>query len=159
MEANFFELLWKRSFWLIVLVILESGTHTMRSGIHQKTLGPSLENANKVWLMRPKQDWGIESILQTTSIPTVICDSVSDIIQKVAKEAIGTLNSKSHPTGQLPLIIDNFLSGALCSLMSTFFKASNVLYGSSGIQYFKDKVGQKIGANIFSITKLPVLSI
>lgn len=70
-----------------ILVILESGTHTMRSGIHQKTLGPSLENANKAWLMRPKQDWGIESILQTTSIPTFICDSVSDIIQKVAKEA------------------------------------------------------------------------
>jgi UDP-N-acetylmuramate: L-alanyl-gamma-D-glutamyl-meso-diaminopimelate ligase len=70
-----------------ILVILESGTHTMRSGIHQKTLGPSLQKADKVWLMRPKQDWGIESILQTTSIPTFICDSVADIIQKVAIEA------------------------------------------------------------------------
>lgn len=70
-----------------ILVILESGTHTMRSGIHQKTLASSLQNADKVWLMRPKQDWGIENILQTTSVPIVICDSVVDIIQKVVKEA------------------------------------------------------------------------
>lgn len=69
-----------------ILVILESGTHTMRSGIHQKTLGPSLQNADKVWLMRPKQNGGIENVLQTTSIPIFICDSVVDIIQKVVKE-------------------------------------------------------------------------
>lgn len=70
-----------------IIVILESGTHTMRSGIHQKTLGPSLQNANKVWLMRPKQDGWIEFILQTTSTPISICDSIPDIVQKVAKEA------------------------------------------------------------------------
>lgn len=70
-----------------ILVILESGTHTMRSGIHRETLGPSLQDADKVWLMRPKQDWGMERLLETTSIPIVICDSVADIIQKVVKEA------------------------------------------------------------------------
>ncbi|MEN9450701.1 MAG: UDP-Nacetylmuramate:l-alanyl-gamma-D-glutamyl-m es o-diaminopimelate ligase, partial [Pseudomonadota bacterium] len=70
-----------------ILVILESGTHTMRSGIHRETLGPSLQNANKVWLLRPKQDWGIEHLSETTSVPIVICDSVADIIQKVVKEA------------------------------------------------------------------------
>jgi UDP-N-acetylmuramate: L-alanyl-gamma-D-glutamyl-meso-diaminopimelate ligase len=70
-----------------ILVILESGTHTMRSGIHQKTLLPSLQNADKVWLMRPQQDWKIENVLQTTSIPIFICDSVTDIIKEVAKEA------------------------------------------------------------------------
>ena len=69
-----------------ILVILESGTHTMRSGIHRETLGPSLQEADKVWLMRPEQDWGIERLLETTSIPIVICDSVTDIIQKVVKE-------------------------------------------------------------------------
>ncbi|MFZ0219468.1 MAG: UDP-N-acetylmuramate:L-alanyl-gamma-D-glutamyl-meso-diaminopimelate ligase [Candidatus Aquirickettsiella sp.] len=70
-----------------ILVILESGTHTMRSGIHRETLGPSLKNADKVWLLRPKQDWGIECVAQTTSIPIFICDSVTDIIQKVSKDA------------------------------------------------------------------------
>jgi UDP-N-acetylmuramate: L-alanyl-gamma-D-glutamyl-meso-diaminopimelate ligase len=70
-----------------ILIILESGTHTMRSGIHRETLGPSLQEADKVWLMRPKQDWGIEHLLETTSIPIVISDSVADIIQKVVKEA------------------------------------------------------------------------
>lgn len=70
-----------------ILVILESGTHTMRSGIHRETLGPSLQDANKAWLLRPKQDGGIERVLETTSIPIFICDSVADIIQKVVKEA------------------------------------------------------------------------
>ncbi len=70
-----------------ILVILESGTHTMRSGTHRETLGPSLQDANKAWLLRPKQDRGIERVLETTSIPIVICDSVADIIKKVVEEA------------------------------------------------------------------------
>jgi UDP-N-acetylmuramate: L-alanyl-gamma-D-glutamyl-meso-diaminopimelate ligase len=70
-----------------ILVILESSTHTMRSGIHRETLGPSLHNADIVWLMRPKQDWGITQIVATTSVPIVICDSITDIIEKVVKEA------------------------------------------------------------------------
>ncbi len=70
-----------------ILVILESGTHTMRSGIHRETLGPSLQDADKVWLMRPKQDWGVERLLETTSTPIVICNSIADIIEKVVREA------------------------------------------------------------------------
>ncbi|WP_342227449.1 UDP-N-acetylmuramate:L-alanyl-gamma-D-glutamyl-meso-diaminopimelate ligase [Rickettsiella endosymbiont of Rhagonycha lignosa] len=70
-----------------ILVILEAGTHTMRSGIHRETLAPSLQNADSVWLLRPKQDWDFEQALQKTSIPIFICDSIADIIQKVVKEA------------------------------------------------------------------------
>lgn len=70
-----------------ILVILEAGTHTMRSGIHRETLGPSLQNANNVWLLRPKANWDFEEIFQTSSIPIFICDSITDIIQKVANEA------------------------------------------------------------------------
>lgn len=70
-----------------ILVILESGTHTMRSGIHRETLGLSLQDGDKVWLMRPKKDWDMERLIETASIPIVICDSVTDIIQKVVKEA------------------------------------------------------------------------
>lgn len=70
-----------------ILVILESGTHTMRSGIHRETLGPSLQDADKVWLMRPKQDWGVERLLETTSTPIVICNSIADIIERVVREA------------------------------------------------------------------------
>lgn len=70
-----------------ILVILEAGTHTMRSGIHRETLGPSLQNADSVWILRSKQDWDFEQALQTTTIPIFICDSITDIIQKVVKEA------------------------------------------------------------------------
>jgi UDP-N-acetylmuramate: L-alanyl-gamma-D-glutamyl-meso-diaminopimelate ligase len=70
-----------------ILVILESGTHTMRSGIHRETLGPSLQDGDMIWLMRPKTDWGIERVVQTTPVPVFICDSAADIIKKVVKEA------------------------------------------------------------------------
>lgn len=70
-----------------ILVILESATHTMRSGIHKETLGPSLNDGDKVWLMRPKPDWGVERLVQTASIPIFICDTVVDIINSVVKEA------------------------------------------------------------------------
>ena len=59
----------------------------MRSGIHRETLASSLQEADSVWLLRPKQDWDLEQALQKTSIPIFICDSVADIIKKVAKEA------------------------------------------------------------------------
>ena len=70
-----------------ILVILEAGTHTMRSGTHRDTLAPSLQNANSVWLLRPQADWDFEQAFQTSSIPIFICDSITDIIQKVVKEA------------------------------------------------------------------------
>jgi UDP-N-acetylmuramate: L-alanyl-gamma-D-glutamyl-meso-diaminopimelate ligase len=70
-----------------ILVILESNTHTMRSGLHRKTLGPSLHDADSVWLMRPNQDWGINQVVKTTSVPIFICDSITDIIKKVVAEA------------------------------------------------------------------------
>lgn len=69
-----------------ILVILEAGTHTMRSGIHRKTLGPSLQNADSVWLLRPSTDWDFEKDFCNSSIPIFICDSIADIIQKVIKE-------------------------------------------------------------------------
>lgn len=70
-----------------ILLILESGTHTMRSGTHRDTLAPSLQNANSVWLLRPSADWDFEQAFQTSSIPIFICDSITYIIQKVVKEA------------------------------------------------------------------------
>ncbi len=70
-----------------ILVILEAGTHTMRSETHRDTLAPSLHNANSVWLLRPQADWDFEQAFQTSSIPIFICDSITDIIQKVVKEA------------------------------------------------------------------------
>ncbi len=60
----------------------------MRSDKHQKTLGPSLQEADKVWLMRPKQDWNCDNVLQQTiAAPLFICDSVDDIVRQVVNVA------------------------------------------------------------------------
>ncbi len=69
-----------------ILVVLQCGTHTMRSGVHRKTLGPSLKDADKVWLIRSQQDWDIEQCAQTAPISLKICDSVSTLVQDLAKE-------------------------------------------------------------------------
>ncbi len=67
-----------------ILVVLECGTHTMRSGVHGKALGPSLKDADKVWLVRPEQNWNIEQSARTT--PIQICHSNSTLVENLAQE-------------------------------------------------------------------------
>lgn len=67
-----------------ILVVLQCGTHTMRSGVHSKTLGPSFKEADKVWLIKPEQDWCVE---QNAAVPMQICDSIATMVESVAKEA------------------------------------------------------------------------
>lgn len=66
-----------------ILVILQCNTHTIRSGVHSKTLGPSLKEANKIWLIKPEQDWYIE---QNCAVPMQICDSISTLVESLTKE-------------------------------------------------------------------------
>lgn len=70
-----------------ILVILEASTYTMRSGVHKETLSPALRDADKVWLMRPKPDWGVNQLALMTTIPISIYDSVTAIVNSIAKEA------------------------------------------------------------------------
>jgi UDP-N-acetylmuramate: L-alanyl-gamma-D-glutamyl-meso-diaminopimelate ligase len=69
-----------------ILVILQLGTYTLRSGVHQASLGPSLRDADKVWIIRPQQNWDIEYCAKTAPIPVQICDSVTALIQNLIKE-------------------------------------------------------------------------
>lgn len=66
-----------------ILVILQCNTHTMRLGVHSKTLGPSLNEADKVWLIKPTQDWYVE---QNANVPMQICDSLASMVESIAKE-------------------------------------------------------------------------
>jgi UDP-N-acetylmuramate: L-alanyl-gamma-D-glutamyl-meso-diaminopimelate ligase len=70
-----------------ILVILQLGSYTMRSGSHRETLGPALKDANKVWMLEPQYDWGIEQCAKSAGIPVQICSSVSNLVQDLAKEA------------------------------------------------------------------------
>ncbi len=59
----------------------------MRSGVYSETLGPSFQDADKVWLIRPQQDWVIEQCLNTATVPIEIYNSLTTLIHDVAKEA------------------------------------------------------------------------
>ena len=69
-----------------IIVVLECGSYTMRTGIHAQTLAPALSEADSVLLARPKLDWGIDNIITQLNIPAVACDSVKEIIEKLLQQ-------------------------------------------------------------------------
>lgn len=80
-----------------------------------------------------------------------------DLAQQVAKETIGALSAKKHPSGKLPIIIDNFLSGTLCTVLSPSLKATTLLSGSSSSSFFKDKKNEQVSSEVFNLSNEPNL--
>jgi TldD protein len=75
--------------------------------------------------------------------------------QNVAREAISTLEAKSHPKGKMPVVIDNFLAGTFGSLFGLQLKASNILGSTDEENFFRDNLHQQIASEIISITNEP----
>lgn len=69
-----------------IFVILQLGTYTLRSGVHQASLGHSLREADKVWVVRPQQNWDIDYCAKTAPIPIQICDSIITLVQDLMQE-------------------------------------------------------------------------
>ncbi len=70
-----------------ILVLLQCGTHTMRSHQHRATLRPALQIADHVWILSPQSDWEIDLCLEQTSIPIHIADSIAMLTKQLAETA------------------------------------------------------------------------
>ena len=71
-----------------MIAILECGSYTMRTGVHQNTLADSLQGADFAYILRPKQaDWDLEQKMHHAAIPVHIFAEVDEIVQALAKEA------------------------------------------------------------------------
>lgn len=70
-----------------ILVVLEFGSYTMRTGVHQETMKDALTMADMVICKRPaSENWDIESILMNFSQPTALYDEVDNIVEALVKE-------------------------------------------------------------------------
>lgn len=71
-----------------ILAVLECGSYTMRTGVHQNTLADSLQGADVAYILRPKNaDWDVDRSMHASTIPVKIFSEVDEIVQAIAKEA------------------------------------------------------------------------
>jgi UDP-N-acetylmuramate: L-alanyl-gamma-D-glutamyl-meso-diaminopimelate ligase len=92
-----------------ILAILEPRSNTMRLGVHQDSLAPSLAEADALWLYAPP-DIGMDlrRIAAMTRVPARVLDSVPAIVADVAAEA--------HP-GDHVLVMSNGGFGGIHELL------------------------------------------
>ena len=71
-----------------ILAVLECGSYTMRTGVHEHALPTSLQGADAAYILQPKQaDWDLTGSMRHTSIPVHIFDQVDEIVQALVTEA------------------------------------------------------------------------
>jgi UDP-N-acetylmuramate: L-alanyl-gamma-D-glutamyl-meso-diaminopimelate ligase len=72
-----------------ILLVLEPRSNTMRMGVHRDTLAASLLGADRVWLYEPEDlAWSLAGVAQAAQAPTMVSDSVADIVAAVARAAM-----------------------------------------------------------------------
>ena len=76
-----------------LIAVLEPRSHTMRMGVHQQTLGPSLAGADQVWLYAPPDlGWDISSVAGSLGAR----GHVSDRIDTLTSELVATARAGDH---------------------------------------------------------------
>lgn len=70
-----------------ILAILELGSYTMRTGVHKQTLPKALQEADIVFLAKPKDDWGVSEVANALSVPAQVYANNEAIIQAVSQQA------------------------------------------------------------------------
>jgi UDP-N-acetylmuramate: L-alanyl-gamma-D-glutamyl-meso-diaminopimelate ligase len=65
-----------------IVVVLELGSYTMRSGVHKKTIKQSLSNADMIICKQLEDDhWGLEHLLKEFKQPTGLYQSVDRLVE------------------------------------------------------------------------------
>lgn len=76
-----------------IIAIVEFGSYTMRSGVHQHHIKAALKEADRIICKRPEAvNWDVDAILKTFSQPTELHDDVDTLIKQIAP----TLQSGDH---------------------------------------------------------------
>jgi UDP-N-acetylmuramate: L-alanyl-gamma-D-glutamyl-meso-diaminopimelate ligase len=75
-----------------IVVVLEFGSYTMRSGVHAARIQKALALADIVFCKRPEADWGLDAILKTFPQPTALFDNVENMVENLK----GELQSGDH---------------------------------------------------------------
>lgn len=71
-----------------LIAVLEPRSNTMRLGVHQQTLAPSLAGADQIVLVRPdKLDWNIEAVAQALQGRATVLHSVEVAVDQLTQQA------------------------------------------------------------------------
>ncbi|MEO8963338.1 MAG: UDP-N-acetylmuramate:L-alanyl-gamma-D-glutamyl-meso-diaminopimelate ligase [Gammaproteobacteria bacterium] len=69
-----------------IIVVLEFGSYTMRSGVHKNAMTDALIDADMVVCKRPAADWNLSEILEQIQKPTLLFDDVDTIVDNLAPQ-------------------------------------------------------------------------
>jgi len=76
-----------------IVVVLEFGSYTMRSGVHKDAIKQALCDADRVVCKKPDQaSWDLAEVLKTFSQPTALYEDVDTLV----KNLVPTLTSGDH---------------------------------------------------------------
>lgn len=76
-----------------IVVVLEFGSYTMRSGFHKGMIKDALLNADMIICKQPEEDnWGLEHVLNELTQPTALYQSVDKLVETTT----ASLNSGDH---------------------------------------------------------------
>ncbi|MFP5348808.1 MAG: UDP-N-acetylmuramate:L-alanyl-gamma-D-glutamyl-meso-diaminopimelate ligase [Gammaproteobacteria bacterium] len=70
-----------------IIAVLEPRSNTMRLGVHQDTLGPSLAAADRVLMLRPGDvKWDVDKVAQALAGRAQVCASTDQILATLERE-------------------------------------------------------------------------
>ncbi|OGT46279.1 MAG: UDP-N-acetylmuramate:L-alanyl-gamma-D-glutamyl-meso-diaminopimelate ligase [Gammaproteobacteria bacterium RIFCSPHIGHO2_12_FULL_41_20] len=69
-----------------LVVVLEFGSYTMRTGVHKQQLPAALASADYVVCKRPEQDWGVAELLQQLARATALYDNTDQLVIGLVQE-------------------------------------------------------------------------
>ena len=97
-----------------IIVILEFGSYTMRSGVHKDTIKNSLTAADRILCKRPETNWGLQDILAGFTQPAHLFDDVESLIANLSPEL---------KPGDHVIVMSNSGFGGIHQKLLTAFKA------------------------------------
>lgn len=81
--------------------------------------------------------------------------SIDEVVQNAVNLAINSIGGKSVPSGEYPIIFSNNMMSTMISCFTDIFSADSA---NKGLSLLKDKEGEKIASDIFTLTDDPFYS-
>jgi UDP-N-acetylmuramate: L-alanyl-gamma-D-glutamyl-meso-diaminopimelate ligase len=69
-----------------LIAVLEFGSYTMRTGVHQSHIQEALSTANIVICKSTESDWGLSALLKAFNKPTALYDDVETLVHELAPQ-------------------------------------------------------------------------
>ncbi|MBI5447557.1 MAG: UDP-N-acetylmuramate:L-alanyl-gamma-D-glutamyl-meso-diaminopimelate ligase [Gammaproteobacteria bacterium] len=68
-----------------LIALLELGSYTMRTGVHQQALLPALSEVDEVYFLRPAQaNWDVDAMVNQFTVPHAVYDRVEDMVDQLS---------------------------------------------------------------------------